>query len=124
MEALPRTPSVPLVRQQKIVPVSTARSMPPRRAAVVLIPLLMFGVQSVFSTAAERPVEVGHVWSTVWPYYSTESAFRCLDVNGDGVDDVIVGFATGKSRTNLSTSEARLSNSFMLKFCLREYVFV
>ncbi|XP_028967801.1 uncharacterized protein LOC108864482 [Galendromus occidentalis] len=62
--------------------------------------LLLLCFEASCTVAPEQHIEVGHVWSTVWAYYSTESAFRCLDVNGDGVEDVIVGFATGVTRPN------------------------
>ncbi|XP_052803386.1 uncharacterized protein LOC128233645 [Mya arenaria] len=40
-------------------------------------------------------VKVEDVWTMGFPKLLTESAFRPLDVNGDGVLDVILGFATG-----------------------------
>lgn len=40
-------------------------------------------------------VEVEDVWVVGFPKLLTESAFRLVDVSGDGVLDVILGFATG-----------------------------
>lgn len=40
---------------------------------------------------------VEDVWVVGFPKLVTESALRLLDVNGDGVLDVLFGFATGKS---------------------------
>ena len=42
-------------------------------------------------------IEVEDVWTTGIPKFLTESAFRTIDVNQDGVLDVIVGFGTGKN---------------------------
>ena len=42
-------------------------------------------------------VDVEDVWVVGIPKLLTESAFRLVDVNQDGVLDVILGFATGKS---------------------------
>ena len=42
-------------------------------------------------------VEVEDVWVVGRPKILTESAFRLLDVNQDGILDVIFGFATGMS---------------------------
>ncbi|XP_035703612.1 uncharacterized protein LOC110843502 isoform X2 [Folsomia candida] len=39
--------------------------------------------------------EVTDVWVQQFPKLLTESAFRLVDVNGDGVDDIIFGYATG-----------------------------
>ena len=41
-------------------------------------------------------VKVEDVWVVGFPKLLTESAFRLVDVNGDGVLDVILGFATGE----------------------------
>ena len=43
-------------------------------------------------------VKVEDVWVVGFPKLLTESAFRLVDVNGDGVLDVILGFATGEYR--------------------------
>ncbi|XP_062569092.1 uncharacterized protein LOC134231186, partial [Saccostrea cucullata] len=40
-------------------------------------------------------IEVEDVWITPLPKLLTESAFRLLDVNQDGILDVVFGFATG-----------------------------
>ena len=40
--------------------------------------------------------EVEDVWVKGFPKLLTESAFRLVDVNRDGVLDIIMGFATGK----------------------------
>lgn len=40
-------------------------------------------------------IEVEDVWITALPKLLTESAFRLLDVNQDGILDIIFGFATG-----------------------------
>ena len=40
-------------------------------------------------------IEVEDVWVVGIPKLMTESAFRLLDVNGDGVHDILFGFATG-----------------------------
>jgi hypothetical protein len=40
-------------------------------------------------------IEVEDVWITALPKLLTESAFRLLDVNEDGILDIIFGFATG-----------------------------
>ncbi|GFR94565.1 hypothetical protein ElyMa_000921900 [Elysia marginata] len=41
-------------------------------------------------------IKVEDVWVVGFPKLLTESAFRLVDVNSDGVLDVILGFATGK----------------------------
>lgn len=41
-------------------------------------------------------IEVEDVWTVGIPKLLTESAFRLVDVNQDGVLDIILGFATGK----------------------------
>lgn len=41
-------------------------------------------------------VEMEDVWVASFPKLLTESAFRLVDVNQDGVLDVILGFASGK----------------------------
>lgn len=41
-------------------------------------------------------MSVEDVWTQTFPKLLTESAFRLVEVNGDGIDDVIFGFATGK----------------------------
>ena len=41
-------------------------------------------------------VKVKDVWTYGVPKLLTESAFRLLDVNEDGVLDIIFGFATGE----------------------------
>ena len=40
-------------------------------------------------------VKVSDVWVVGIPKLLTESAFRLLDINQDGVLDVVLGFATG-----------------------------
>jgi hypothetical protein len=42
-------------------------------------------------------IEVQDVWIQQFPKMLTESSFRLLDINGDGVDDIIFGYATGES---------------------------
>ncbi|XP_077562373.1 uncharacterized protein LOC144178412 [Haemaphysalis longicornis] len=42
-----------------------------------------------------RQLRVQDVWHSTLPMLTTESAFRHLDVNGDGVLDVVFGFGTG-----------------------------
>lgn len=44
-------------------------------------------------------IDVEDVWVVGIPKLLTESAFRLVDVNQDGVLDVILGFATGKFRS-------------------------
>ena len=46
-------------------------------------------------------VEVEDVWVASFPKLLTESAFRLVDVNQDGVLDVILGFAAGKLSTSV-----------------------
>ena len=41
-------------------------------------------------------ISVDDVWTAGFPKLSTESAIRMVDVNLDGILDVIIGFATGK----------------------------
>ena len=41
-------------------------------------------------------IDVEDVWVVGIPKLLTESAFRLVDVNQDGVLDVVLGFATGK----------------------------
>ncbi len=41
-------------------------------------------------------MQVEDVWVTGIPKLMTESAFRLVDVNQDGVLDVLFGFATGE----------------------------
>ena len=41
-------------------------------------------------------IEVEDVWVKGIPKLMTESAFRLLDVNKDGVLDILFGFATGE----------------------------
>lgn len=40
--------------------------------------------------------KVEDVWVRNFPMLLTNSAFRMVDINGDGVDDIILGFATGE----------------------------
>lgn len=42
-------------------------------------------------------LKVTEVWSASFPYLTSEAEVRILDVNGDDVDDVLLGFGTGKS---------------------------
>ncbi|XP_075550002.1 protein FAM234B [Dermacentor variabilis] len=42
-----------------------------------------------------RQLRVHDVWHNTMPMLTTESAFRHLDVNGDGTLDVVFGFGTG-----------------------------
>jgi len=49
-------------------------------------------------------IEVEDVWVVGIPKLLTESAFRLLDINDDGVLDPIFGFATGRSSSCLSLS--------------------
>lgn len=44
-------------------------------------------------------IKVEDVWTVGIPKFLTESAFRSIDVNQDGILDVIVGFGTGKNNT-------------------------
>lgn len=46
-------------------------------------------------------IEVEDVWTAGIPKFLTESAFRAVDTNQDGVLDVIVGFGTGKVKPNI-----------------------
>ena len=39
---------------------------------------------------------VSPVWTAHFPKLLTESAIRMLDANADGVEDVVMGFATGQ----------------------------
>lgn len=39
--------------------------------------------------------KVSDVWKVSLPYLRSEANFRTLDVNEDGIDDIIFGFATG-----------------------------
>lgn len=40
-------------------------------------------------------IKVEDVWVKQFPKLLTESAFRTVDVNSDGIEDVIFGYATG-----------------------------
>lgn len=40
-------------------------------------------------------LKVTEVWSATFPKLTTDSPVRTLDVNGDGVEDVLFGFGTG-----------------------------
>jgi hypothetical protein len=40
-------------------------------------------------------IQVDDIWTAGYPKLMTESALRLLDVNDDGVLDVLIGFATG-----------------------------
>ncbi len=42
--------------------------------------------------------EVTDVWIKQFPKLLTESSFRLVDANKDGVDDIIFGYATGKHK--------------------------
>lgn len=42
-------------------------------------------------------LKVEDVWVKGFPKLLTESAFRLLDINKDGVLDIVMGFATGRS---------------------------
>lgn len=44
-------------------------------------------------------IEVQDVWVQQFPKLLTESSFRLLDINGDGVDDIVFGYATGTLNT-------------------------
>ena len=41
-------------------------------------------------------IMVEDVWVKHFPKFLTESSFRTADVNQDGTDDIIFGYATGK----------------------------
>lgn len=36
------------------------------------------------------------VWVKTFPMLTTETAIRLNDVNSDGIEDIIIGFGTGK----------------------------
>lgn len=56
-------------------------------------------------------VEVEDVWVVGFPKLITETAFRLVDINQDGVLDILLGFGTGK--------DVFLSHSlFQATFCL------
>lgn len=60
-----------------------------------LDPVLLIHITLFTRPYEEDQISIEHQWSFVWPYFSTETAFRTVDVNRDSVNDVIVGFATG-----------------------------
>jgi len=72
-------------------------------AVVVALAVMTSRPVHVTAPAPSLPVEVGcgeltvdDVWVTGFAKLMTESALRLLDVNGDGVLDVLLGFATGQ----------------------------
>ena len=57
----------------------------------------LLGDQNVSSSVIGcSHIEVEDVWVKGMPKLMTESAFRLLDVNNDGVLDILFGFATGE----------------------------
>ena len=44
-------------------------------------------------------IEVEDIWIRGFPKLMTESAFRLLDINTDGVKDILFGFATGEHKS-------------------------
>lgn len=46
-------------------------------------------------------LKVTDVWTATFPKLTSESVVRILDVNQDGVDDIIFGFGTGKYKIML-----------------------
>ena len=69
-------------------------------------PSVLHGVENLIGCDT---VEVEDVWVASFPKLLTESAFRLVDVNQDGVLDVILGFATGKVHLVLPLKISRAS---------------
>jgi len=71
--------------------------------AIVVALAVMTSPPDDVTTPAPLPVEVGcgelavdDVWVSGFAKLMTESALRLVDVNADGVLDVLMGFATGR----------------------------
>jgi hypothetical protein len=52
-------------------------------------------MKNEFNLIGCNNLEIDDVWTVGLPKLNTESAFRLVDVNSDGVLDVIFGFGTG-----------------------------
>jgi len=79
---------------------------------VVVLATTMTSRPGHVTTPAPLPVEVGcgelsvdDVWVSGFAKLMTESALRLLDVNDDGVLDVLLGFATGKNTLLMARSQ-------------------
>lgn len=42
-----------------------------------------------------KDLKVTDVWTASFPKYVSDSPIRSVDVNSDGIEDVIIGFGTG-----------------------------
>lgn len=72
---------------------------------VSMFPLPLDKIKSwIFSTTISKPVtqflpcsdlKVEEVWQIVLPNLMSESPLRTVDVNGDNIEDIIIGFGTG-----------------------------
>ncbi|XP_005105920.2 protein FAM234A [Aplysia californica] len=69
-------------------------------------------VMGVFHQAKTQ--RVSQPWRTKFSDYGTESCVRLVDVDGDGLDDVVVGLAFGKDVTAMIVEET------MDKYCQEE----
>lgn len=63
--------------------------------ATVTVILSSFIFHTNPSSDSQNQVDIELIWTSGFPKLITESAFRLVDCNSDGILDVIFGFGTG-----------------------------
>lgn len=92
---------------------------------VSIYPLPMDRIRPWFSQSVPRPLSsnllrpctsfrVTNMWNVTIPKRSTESSIRTVDVNEDGIQDMILGYQTG-SFSNIILKTLKINRNKTLK---------